>query len=365
MNYLAEKLSIAMKFYKIFIITFLSLIVCSCGSEKKPAPAKFTLEVERKTNKFQLNTSLKAKVVNVNNGPIEAVEYTLNNQKLTNSSTNPAVLETTIPADMLLGKQLLKASVTYDGGKTVPVKTNIIVLSTTKPKIYTYKIINTYPHDNKAYTQGLEFYRDTLFESTGQRGQSSLRKVDFKTGNVYQKIALENKYFGEGITVLNDTLYMLTWQANTGFVFNPDNLKKLRTFSYRKSKQGWGLCSDGKKLFKSDGTEKIWILDPKTLQEQYAIQVCDNKNTYVKSNELEFVDGKIYANSYQKPSIMIINPKNGALEGLVDFRGLKEKTTVLPSTDVFNGIAYHPTRKTFFVTGKYWDKMFEVAIMEK
>ncbi|WP_298514525.1 glutaminyl-peptide cyclotransferase [uncultured Kordia sp.] len=354
-----------MKLYKIFIITFLSLTIFSCGSEKKPTPSKFSLKIDGKTDKFQLSSAIKATLINVNNGPVESVSYTLNDQKLENSSADPSVLETTIPADMLLGKQLLKATVTYGGGKTAPVVKNIIVLSNSKPKIYTYKIVNTYPHDNKAYTQGLEFYRDTLFESTGQRGQSSLRKVNYKTGEIYQKIDLDRQYFGEGITVLNDTLYMLTWQANKGFVFNPDNLKEIRTFYYQKSNQGWGLCTDGEKFYKSDGTEKIWILNPTTLKEEYAIQVCDNKRTYVKSNELEYINGKIYANSYQKPSMMIINPKNGALEGIIDFRGLKEKTTVLPTTDVFNGIAYNPKTKTYFVTGKYWDKMFEVEIMER
>lgn len=354
-----------MKFYKVFIITFLSFAILSCGSEKKPAPAKFTLKVDGKTKSFQLNASLKASVINTNNGAITAVEYTLNNQKLENSSTNPAILETTIPENMLLGKQLLKASVTYGEGKTVPVVKNITVLSNSKPKIYTYKIVNTYPHDIKAYTQGLEFFRDTLFESTGQYKESSLRKVDYKTGEMYQKIDLEDKYFGEGITVLNDTLYMLTWRSNTGFVFNPDNLEKIKSFSYQKSKQGWGLCTDGEKLYKSDGTEKIWILDSKNLTEQYAIQVCDNKRSYVKSNELEYVNGKIYANSYTKPSVMIINPENGALEGIVDFRGLKEKVTDHTKIDVFNGIAYNSKTNTFFVTGKYWDKLFEVEIVEK
>jgi len=354
-----------MKFYKLFIITFLSCAIFSCGSEKKPAPSKFSLKVDGETTKFQLNSPIKVNLINVNNGPVEAVEYTLNDQKLTSTSNDLSVLETNIPADMLLGKQLLKAMVTYGGGKTVPVKTNITVLNTEKPKIYTYKIINTYPHDNTAYTQGLEFYRDTLFESTGQRGQSTLRKVDYKTGKIYQKVDLENKYFGEGITVLNDTLYMLTWQANKGFVYNPDNLERIRSFPYRRSEEGWGLCTDGEQFYKSDGTEKIWILDAKKLYEKYPIQVCDNKRSYVKANELEYVNGKIYANSYTKPSIMIINPKNGALEGIVDFRGLKEKTTVLPTTDVFNGIAYNPKTKTFFVTGKYWDKLFEVEIVEK
>jgi glutaminyl-peptide cyclotransferase len=341
------------------------LTIFACGGEKKSNTSNFSLKIDGESTKFPLKTALKAIVVNKNEQTISNIQYTINEQELTNSSTNPLVLETTIPENLRLGNQVLKATISYADGKTDTSTSKLLILSDKAPKIYTYKIVNTFPHDMKAYTQGLEFYRDTLFESTGQRGQSSLRKVDYKTGKVYQKIDLNRTYFGEGITVLNDKLYMLTWQANTGFVFNPDNLERLDTFTYQKSKEGWGLCNDGEKLFKSDGTQKIWILDAETLEEQYAIQVCDNKRTYIKANELEFINGKIFANSYQKPSMMIVNPENGALEGIVDFRGLKEKVTKHPGLDVFNGIAYNATTNTYFVTGKYWDKLFEVEIMEK
>lgn len=354
-----------MKLYNIFIITFLSLTIFACGGEKKSTLPLFSLKIDGKSEKFPLNTALKAHVSNNETQVIASIEFSINDQKLINMSKDLLLLETTIPENSLLGKHVLKATIIYGDGKTKEVSDQLTVLSNMTPKIYTYKIINTFPHDIKAYTQGLEFFRDTLFESTGQRGQSSLRKVDYKTGSVYQKVDLDPKYFGEGITVLNDKLYMLTWQGNTGFVYDPDNLERLDTFTYQKSKEGWGLCNDGENLFKSDGTEKIWILDPTTLKEQYAIQVCDNKSTYVKANELEYIDGKIFANSYQKPSMMIINPKNGALEGIIDFRGLKEKVTNHTAIDVFNGIAYNSKTNTYFVTGKYWDKLFEVEIMEK
>ena len=273
-----------MKLHNIFIITFLSLMIFACGDEKKSTLPPFSINIDGKTDKFPLKTVLKATISNKESLAIESVEYSINDQKLINTSKNPLVLETTIPENTLLGNQSLKAVVMYEDGKTKTVRDDLTVLSNIKPKIYTYKIVNTFPHDIKAYTQGLEFYRDTLFESTGQRGQSSLRKVDYKTGEIYQKIELDRRYFGEGITVLNDKLYMLTWQSNTGFVYNPDNLERLDTFTYQDSKQGWGLCNDGEKLFKSDGTEKIWILDAATLKEQYAIQVCDNKRTYIKAN---------------------------------------------------------------------------------
>ena len=354
-----------MKLYNAFIIIFLSLTIFACGGEKNSNTPQFSLKIDGKSTKFPLKSSLKAIIINKNDQAVSEIRYAINDQELTNSNSNPLILETTIPENFLLGKHALKANITYADGKTEVVSKKVIILSNKAPKVYTYKIVNTYDHDIKAYTQGLEFYRDTLFESTGQRGQSSLRKVDYKTGKVYQKIDLDRVYFGEGITVLNDKLYMLTWQAKAGFVFDPNTLKRLDTFLYQDSKEGWGLCNDGEKLYKSDGTEKIWILNPEDLKEQYAIQVCDNKRTYVKANELEFINGKIFANSYQKQSMMIINPKNGALEGIIDFRGLKEKVTNHTAIDYFNGIAYNAKTNTYFVTGKYWDKLFEVEIVEK
>jgi len=192
-----------------------------------------------------------------------------------------------------------------------------------------------------------------------------LRKVNFETGEVLKKVDLSQAYFGEGITILNDKVYMLTWRSKTGFVYDVHTFEQLDTFKFENSREGWGLCHDDTRLYKSDGTEKIWILDPVTLQEKSFIQTVTNSSVFSKANELEYVDGKIYANSYQKDGVMIINPETGAIEGVVDFRGLKEKVTQHPDLDVLNGIAYNPATKTFFVTGKNWDKLFEVQIEAK
>jgi glutamine cyclotransferase len=226
--------------------------------------------------------------------------------------------------------------------------------------------VNEFPHDTDAYTQGLEFYNDTLYEGTGKRGKSSLRKVSYKTGEVLEKIDLENAFFGEGITIMDDKIYHLTWQSKIGFVYDLRSFKKTGSFQYGESKEGWGLCNDGKNLFKSDGTEKIWLLNPETLVEEEFIQTVTNKSIFNMANELEYVDGKIYANVWQKESMMIIDARSGAIEGVINFGGLKSKTRSPDNTDaVLNGVAYHPDRGTFFVTGKYWDKMFEVKIRKK
>jgi glutamine cyclotransferase len=252
-------------------------------------------------------------------------------------------------------------------GKEYQQQEQLSVVSSNKPKLYSYTIVNEYPHDKTAYTQGLEFYRDTLYESTGLRGKSSLRKVNYQTGELYQQITLDKVYFGEGISFLNDKLYQLTWQGNIGFQYEPNKLSMERSFAYQKSKEGWGLCNDGLRLYKSDGTHHIWFLDPEKQQEIGSIQVMTDKKAISKINELEWVNGKIYANTYQmsKEVGIIIDPNSGAVEGVIDFSGLKEKVEQVSNLDVLNGIAYHPKKQSFFVTGKNWSKLFEVKITPK
>lgn len=240
----------------------------------------------------------------------------------------------------------------------------IVIYAKNSPKIYTYRIVNEYPHDLQAFTQGLEFHNDTLYESTGLNGKSSLRKVDFVSGKVLQKFELHTDDFAEGITILNSKIYQLTWLSGKGYIYDKF-FNKIGQFSYQKSKEGWGLCNDGDKFFKSDGTEKIWILNKNTLSEEDFLQIYSDKSSYAKANELEYVNGQIYANTYTKDGIMIINSKSGALEGIINMSGLKERVTQHSEIDVLNGIAYHPTRKTFFITGKNWDKLFEVTFHEK
>lgn len=199
-----------------------------------------------------------------------------------------------------------------------------------------------------------------------------MRKVDWRTGKPIKTVDLEDSYFGgEGITIMNGQIYMLTWRSGTGFIYDLKTLERKDSFQYGQSKEGWGgLTNDGSKIFKSDGTEKIWFLNPSTLIEEGSIETVTNKSINDSANELEFVDGKIYANVYQKPSVMIIDAESGAIEGVINFGGLSSKVThhdTWSDTDnVLNGIAYHPPeRKTFFVTGKEWDKMFEVTIEKK
>ena len=203
----------------------------------------------------------------------------------------------------------------------------------------------------------------TLFESTGQKGASYFRKYDYKTGKIFKQNNLDAKYFGEGITFVNNKLYQLTWQEKTGFIYNATTLKLEKTFTYEKDIEGWGMTNDGKYIYQTDGTEKIWKMDPNTLK------MVDYSNVYsgnakIKSiNELEWIDGKIYANVWQKDAIAVVNPTSGSVEGILDLSGLR-KFVKNPTAEVLNGIAYNPKTKTLFVTGKNWDKLFEIKVSE-
>ena len=243
-------------------------------------------------------------------------------------------------------------------------KVNFTLLNNVAPKIYNYEIINEFRRSKNSYTQGLEFYNDTLYESLGRYGQSKLVKVEFNTGKKLKEIKLASEYFAEGITILNDKIFQLTWKEKVGFVYDIENFNRINSFEYKNSIEGWGICNDGNKLYKSDGTDKIWILNPENQKEESYIEIYTNKNKVVGLNELEWIDGKIYANRYLFDGIAIINPKNGAIEGVINLSSLKSRVTQHEKLDVINGIAYNKKRNSIFVTGKMWDKLFEIRIKD-
>ena len=343
-----------MKVFKSLIIIFLASLMVSCGSNSGQKKNDFSITTNTKGQSISKNETLELKINNRKNRTIETVVYKLNGETI--SETHKLV-------DVKLGKQTIEAIVSFNGETQTAIQ-DITILNDQSPKVYSYKIINEYPHDITSYTQGLEFFKGELYESTGQYNESKLRKVDYKTGEVLKNINLENEYFAEGLTILNDKIYQLTWKNGTGFVYNANTFEKTGSFKYGNSKEGWGICNDTKTLYKSDGTEKIWTLNPETLVEENYIQAYHNKGKVVGINELEWVNGKIYANRYQKNGVAIINPITGAVEGDIDFSPLKNKVTQHQKLDVLNGIAYNPETNTLFITGKRWDKLFEVEIIE-
>lgn len=227
---------------------------------------------------------------------------------------------------------------------------------------YSYKIKNTWPHDRRAYTQGLVFLDGILWESTGQYGSSSLRKVELKTGKVIKQIAVPPKYFAEGMTVFQNKVFQLTWQEQKGFIYDPETFQKQGEFDY--SGEGWGLTHDGQSLIMSDGTNQIRFLDPATLKTTRTVSVFDSGVPLDKLNELEYIDGEIYANIWQTDRIVRIEPSTGKILGWIDLTGLLKTKERSGEEDVLNGIAYDAAGKRLFVTGKMWPKLFEIEIVK-
>ncbi len=351
-----------MKIHKILAVTVLVLLLVSCGNTSEEGKDLFSIVIKNQKKGYTTSDTVLVLLDNKTNKAIDSVVYALNSKRAASSKKNSEVSLSL--ASQKLGKRTISATV-YSDGNTYSVKNNIILLASKKPKLYTYKVLETYPHDIEAYTQGLEFENDVLYESTGRYKYSSLRKTDIKTGEVLENIALADSYFGEGLTILNDKIYQLTWQEKTGFIYNLSNLKKTGSFVYGKSKEGWGLCNDGTTIFKSDGTEKIWSLNPDNLAEESHIELYTNTSKIPRVNELEWVDGKIYANIYERDAVAIVNPSNGAVEGVIDFSDLKDKVTQHDALNVLNGIAYNGETNILYITGKNWDKLFKVEVVEK
>ena len=227
-------------------------------------------------------------------------------------------------------------------------------------KSCSYQIVKTYPHDDNAFTQGLVYFDGDLYEGTGLNSHSSLRRVELETGKVLQKIDLENKYFGEGITLFEDKLIQLTWKSQIGFVYDRESFEKLQEFTY--PTEGWGLTHDGQNLIMSDGSNNLFFLDPKTFEEVKRISVSDRNKPVEKLNELEYIKGEIYANVWMSDRIARISPKTGQVLGWIDLSGLLHPDLVANRDAVLNGIAYDPEDDRLFVTGKLWSNLFEIEI---
>jgi len=351
-----------MNLYKLLFATTLTVFFLGCEEKPVSSTELFELSIKDLKKTYTSNDSFSVSVINKKSRSVDSVSYFLNSERIIGSKDVSA--KTIALKSQKLGSRLVIAKV-YSNGQMFEVSKKITVLSAITPKLYSYKILEEYPHDKDAYTQGLEFHNGILYESTGQYEKSSLRKTDYTTGEVIKNIPVPDAYFGEGLTILNNKIFQLTWRSKTGFIYNLDTLEKTGSFVYGKSKEGWGLCNDGKKIYKSDGTEKIWNLNPETLGEESYIEIYTNTSKIKSVNELEWVEGKIYANIYLKDAVAIVNPNNGAVEGVIDFTSLKSHVGNHKEDEVLNGIAYKGEPNILYVTGKNWEKMFKVEIIEK
>ncbi len=229
--------------------------------------------------------------------------------------------------------------------------------------VYTYEVVESYPHDTHAYTQGLVFHDGMFYESTGQYGESSLRKVELKKGKVKKKIDVPGQYFAEGMTILNGKIYQLTWQQNKGFIYDLKDFKLEGEFHY--DGEGWGLTTDGQSLILSDGTNQIRFLDPKDFHVVKTISIFDGQQPLTELNELEYIHGEIYANIWKTDRIVRIDPRTGWIRAWIDLTGLRPQESMTNGENVLNGIAYDAQGDHLYVTGKRWPKIFEIRLKKK
>ncbi len=347
------------------LFALIMLMNCAQSSSHSRRPVtSFQLEPKKKSFKIgeEINIKLTTKL---KEGSIEKIEISVDGKYIQTSKTltNSLIFKT---ADFGVGKHIVKVSANKTDGTTGENYEEIFVTSDTKPIQYSYQIISVYPHNPTHFTQGLEFHDNILYEGTGQEGSSEIFQVDLKSGKLIKEYKLENQYFGEGITILNNKIYQLTYKNEIGFVYDLNSFKLLNTWKY-KSKEGWGLTNDGHSLIMSDGTENLYYINPDTYKEEKRIQVCNEYNSVKNLNELEFIKGEIWANIWTTDNVVIIDPKTGKITGELNLSGLSG--TILQNQreqmDVLNGIAYNPVTDKIYVTGKLWPKLFEIKLIKK
>ena len=349
-----------MKNYNLLTTILLALNLVSCGVSQKEKEKFFSFDENNMKAMYQANEKVAFTLLNNKNKTIDSIIYFANDLKVSSVKGNENFILDL--AGKKLGYQNIKALVYFEND-TVSIQSRVEVASNIVPKLWKYTVVNSYPHDVEAFTQGFEFYRDTLIESTGKEGTSYVAKIDYKTGKTYKKVALSQQYFGEGITIINNKIYQLTWQNGEGFIYYANTMKKIKSFQYDRKIEGWGMTNDGATIYQSDGTEKIWKMNPDSQKLIDFVNVYTNDSKIKSINELEWIDGKIFGNIWQKDAIAIIDPKTGAVEGVLDLSNLRKMTSATPD-DFLNGIAYNKKTKTIFVTGKNWNKTFEIKISQ-
>jgi glutamine cyclotransferase len=294
---------------------------------------------------------------------IDTVSYWIDNTLFAQKTNTDSVWLHT--KNLPLGNRIISVIVKY-GSQKDTINRSIVITTKQKPKTLGYQVVNRFPHDTTAYTQGLSFVNGQLIESTGQYGQSKLKRVDLKSGKTLQSVKLKDSYFGEGSVQVGQKIIVLTWQNNIALRFDARSFKELDSFRYASNHEGWGLTFDGQHLWQSDGTNRIWKLNVDHLSEQVYIQVYNHLGQVENINELEFIEGKIWANVYLSNKIVVINPHSGLVEAELDLSKLVPRSYLNRQAEandwVLNGIAYDERNKRLFVTGKKWPQLFEISV---
>lgn len=351
----------------VFFIFFTSFILVNCAqSSKRTRKPVTSIKIVNRDNNFiigdKLTVSLKAKT---KDGTLLKTELFLdgNSIGISDKIEFSFVVETD---NLTVGTHYLKTIATVNDGTTGENYYDFLLLSNVVPLKFSYRIIKSYPHSSDHFTEGLEIRDGFLYEGTGQEGTSAIYKTDLSNWKVIKELKLEEKYFGEGITVLNGKLYQLTYKSQIGFVRDINTFELIKSWNY-KNAQGWGLTNDGKALIMSDGTEFIYYIDPESLKEIKKIQVCNHKGVVPNLNELEYIKGEIWANLWTSDTLVKIDPKTGKIVAEIDLRGLLGSNLITQKNpvDVLNGIAYDNDRNKLYVTGKFWPKIFEIELVKK
>ncbi len=349
-------------FLLVFVLSLLTTFIsCSSKSDKSRKPVSLIDIQPKKTNyflgeKISVNVTTKLK-----NGEIEKIQLYYDNKLLKESKElNFSVNDIEIKS---LGNTLFRVEAIKTDSVRNSRSQSIKTLSDTEAKIYTYQTVNTYPHLKTSYTQGLEYYNGYLYEGTGEEGQSHLYQIDLQSGKPLKSFKLDDKYFGEGITILNDKIYQLTYRSQKGFIYNLSDFALIDSFRFV-SKEGWGLTNDGTNLIMSDGTHVLTWLNPDDFSVVKTLQVANNRDVITYLNELEYINGTIYANIYTTEVIVEIDPVTGKILSEFNLKGIlnmykNENDTV----NYMNGIAYDNNNNRLFVTGKYWPRLFEIKII--
>ncbi len=352
----------AFPFVLIFFL-FITFFSCSNTPKRSRKPVS-TITILPKKSTYILGDKIAVNVqTKVKNGEIENIKVYYKNQLLKESKELDFTVEG-IEINTLGNSNFTVESVKTDGVKNTRTQT-IKSLSDSETKIYNYQVVNHYPHSKDNYTQGLEYYNGFLYEGTGEYKKSGLYKVNLKSGKTVQSFKMDDKYFGEGITVLNDKIYQLTYRAKKGFVYNREDFALIDSFQINSStKEGWGLTNDGTNLIMSDGSHILTWLDPNDFSVVKTLQVANNKDIIFSLNELEYIDGIIYANIYTTEIIVQIDEKTGKLLAEINCKGIIDMYKNGRDTlNFMNGIAYDSSNKRLFVTGKLWPKLFEIQLV--
>jgi glutaminyl-peptide cyclotransferase len=354
-----------------FIIIAFSLLVffSSCETRKSPERSDGVSKkmqsnlIKPEKKKYTIGEKVEIEAVATRDEyEIDSVQFFANNFYLGVAKEPPFYFD--IDTEILpVGDLNIRTATFFKGGGRDIDHVTVTLLSDIQPELYTYRIRNSYRHDPKAFTQGLIYHNGYLYEGTGQKGESNIRQVDLHTGEVLRTRYLQSQYFGEGITIYDNKLYQLTWRSRKGFVYNLDTFEPIREFTYHT--EGWGLTNMGDTLVISDGSSTLYLINAQTLTEFGRIQVYDQNGPVTELNELEYINGKIYANIYQTEDIAIIDPKNGKLVGRIDLTGLIELNNKHRNIDVLNGIAYDKQNNRMFVTGKNWTHLFEIDVIRQ